>query len=290
MKGIILAGGNGKRLYPATQAISKHLIPIYDKPMIYYPLSILMLVGICEVLIITTQEDEHLYRKLLKDGKQFGISIQYAVQNQPRGLAEAFIIGENFIGSDDVCLILGDNFFYGPGMSEIIEDAMHKLTGAVIFGAFMNNPSAFGVVEFDENMKILSVEEKPLEPKSSYAVPGLYLYNNQVIQIAKEVEESERGELEITDINKKYLEKNMLDLQLLDRAITWIDTGTYKGLLEASKFVEAIQARQGIYISCIEEIAYRNGLINRDEMMAFIDNYSSSEYGEYLLKIVNEID
>ena len=263
MKGIILAGGTGSRYYPVTKAVSKHLLPIYDKPLIYYPLSVLMLAGIREVLIISSQLYIDSYKRLLGDGKRIGIKIEYAVQETPRGIADAFIVGEEFIDGDDVCLILGDNFLYGPNLTKILSGAMENNEGATIFGFHVKDPGAFGVVEIDGFHKVLSIEEKPKEPKSNYAIPGIYIYNNSVIEIAKNIGFSERGELEITDVNKKYLEMGKLKVQIMGRGMVWLDTGTPDGMMEASEFVRTLQKSHGFYIACIEEIAWRRGYIRR---------------------------
>ncbi len=266
MKGIILAGGSGTRLYPMTKVISKHIIPLYDKPMIYYPLSVLMLAGIRDILIISTPRDLGVFKKLFADGRKLGINIKYAVQNKPRGIAEAFIIGETFIGSDNAALILGDNIFYGYGFSERLKEFADIKEGALIFGYHVSNPRDFGVVEFDKDLNVVSIDEKPKHPKSNYAVPGLYFYDNNVISMAKELKPSARGELEITDINTKYLKKGKLKVEILGRGMAWLDTGTPSGLLNAANFVETVQKRQGLYIACIEEIAFRQGLINKKQL------------------------
>lgn len=288
MKGIILAGGRGSRLYPMTKAVSKQLLPIYDKPMIYYPLSVLMLARIRDILIISTPEDLPNYERLLGDGSSLGISITYKVQDTPRGLADAFLLGAEFIGTDSVCLILGDNVFYGQDMSRILWKAMETKTGATIFGYPVKDPKAFGVVEFDKNGKVLSIEEKPQNPKSDYAVPGLYFYDNKVVEIAKNITPSARGELEITAINNVYLERGELNVQLLGRGMAWLDTGTPEGMLKASEFVEAVQDRQGFYISCIEEIAWRRGFISKEQLRDIGESLKMTEYGQYILSLTEE--
>jgi glucose-1-phosphate thymidylyltransferase len=285
MKGIILAGGSGSRLRPITQVMSKHLLPIYDKPMIYYPLSVLMLAKIREILIISTPEHIGLYRQLLGDGSWLGLEISYAVQTHPRGLADAFIVGEEFIAGDKVALILGDNVFYGQGFTPVLQNAASLADGAVIFGYFVQNPQEFGIVEFGEDMSVLSLEEKPVYPKSNYAIPGLYFYDESATQLAKELKPSARGELEITDLNREYLKRGKLKVKLLGRGFAWLDTGTHDGLLEASNFVGTIQKRQGLYIACIEEIAYHMGYIRREELMSLSQRYKNTEYGNYLKRI-----
>lgn len=288
LKGIILAGGSGTRLYPITKSISKQLVPIYDKPMIYYPLSVLMLAGIKEILIISTPQDIRQFKELLSDGSSLGLSLSYAVQEEPRGLAEAFIIGEEFIGFDKVALVLGDNIFYGQGFSETLSRAVSVDDGAVVFGYYVMNPEDYGVVEFDSTGKAVALEEKPAYPRSNYAVPGLYFYDNAVVEIAKNVEPSHRGELEITSINEEYLRRGQLKVQVLGRGMAWLDTGTHSSLLKASNFVEAVQNRQGLYIACIEEIAYRKGYINEQQLLALAEPLKKTDYGQYLIRLTDQ--
>ena len=285
MKGIILAGGKGTRLYPMTKAVSKQLLPIYDKPLIYYPLSTLLLAGIRDILIISTPEDTPVYERLLGDGKKMGISITYKVQDKPRGLADAFIIGEEFIGDDSVCLVLGDNVFYSRGFTKILNDAMENNKGATIFGYPVKDPRAFGVVEFDEERNVVSIEEKPEHPKSNYAVPGLYFYDNRVVEIAKNVKPSARGEIEITAVNNAYLELKELKVKLFDRGVAWLDTGSPSGMLQASQFVQTVQSVQGLYVSCIEEIAWHRGFISTDELRKIGEELRMTDYGQYILSI-----
>lgn len=285
MKGIILAGGAGTRLYPSTLAVSKQILTVYDKPMIYYPMSTLMLANIREVLIISTPRDIVVYEELFGDGSQLGMQITYAVQDQPRGLADAFIIGEEFIGDDSVCLVLGDNIFYGYGFSERLEKAASRKNGATIFGYHVSNPKEFGVVEYDRDWNVLSIEEKPAEPKSNYAVPGLYFYDNDVIAIAKSVKPSARGEIEITSINNEYLRRGTLKVELFGRGMAWLDTGNHRAMLDAANFIEAVQTRQGLYVACLEEIAFNNGFINREQLLDRASRLKTTEYGQYLYKI-----
>lgn len=288
MKGIILAGGKGTRLYPMTYAVSKQLLPIYDKPLIYYPLSVLMLADIRDILIISTPEDIPVYENLLGDGSRLGLKFTYKIQDKPRGLADAFIVGEDFIGNDKVCLILGDNVFYGQNLTGLLNKAKNFKKGATIFGYPVKNPRNFGVVEFDENNKVISIEEKPKNPKSKFAVPGLYFYDNKVVEIAKSVKPSGRGEIEITSVNNAYLENGELDVILLGRGMAWLDTGTPEGMLKAAEYVEAVQSRQGLYISCIEEIAWRRGFINDDKLKEIGESLKMTSYGKYILSLLDD--
>lgn len=289
MKGIILAGGTGTRLYPMTKSISKQILPIYDKPMIYYPLSVLMLAGIREVLIISTPRDLRCFEELFQDGSELGMKIEYKVQKKPNGLAEAFIIGEDFIGNDNVALVLGDNIFFGQAFSPILKNAAKLENGAEIFGYLVKDPRAYGVVEFDKNRNVISIEEKPENPKSKYAVPGLYFYDNSVVEKAKSIKPSKRGELEITDLNRLYLEEKTLKVNLLGRGFAWLDTGTHKNLLQASNFIETIQERQGNYVACIEEIAYRNGWISNEDLLRLAESLLKTDYGKYLIEVSQEV-
>ncbi len=288
MKGIILAGGSGTRLYPITRSISKQIIPVFDKPMIYYPLSVLMLAGIREILIISTPTDIGLYEDLLKDGSQLGLKISYKIQPSPDGLAQAFILGDDFIGDDSVSMILGDNIFYGYNFSSILEDAANIKDGAIVFGYYVNDPNRYGVVEFDNDNKVISIEEKPEHPKSNYAVTGLYFYSNDVVEKARNLKPSARGELEITDLNRLYLEEDRLNVKLLGRGFAWLDTGTHDSLLQASNFIATIEKRQGLKVSCIEEIAFNKGFINRDQLLELADPLTKNQYGEYLLRLAGK--
>ena len=288
MKGIILAGGSGTRLYPVTKGVSKQLLPIYDKPMIYYPLSVLMLAGIQDILIITTPEDQSSFIRMLGDGKEFGINLSYAVQPSPDGLAQAFIIGEEFIGSDSVCLILGDNIFWGQGFTPILKSAASRNSGASVFGYQVKDPERFGVVAFDENQKAISLEEKPENPQSNFAVTGLYFYDNDVVEMAKKVKPSHRGELEITTLNQMYMERGDLNVEVLGRGFAWLDTGTHESLLEAAMFVETIEKRQGYKIACLEEIAFNHGWLTLDQVMNTARELSKNSYGQYLLRLIND--
>jgi glucose-1-phosphate thymidylyltransferase len=288
MKGIVLAGGSVTRLYPVTKSISKQIIPVYDKPMIYYPLSVLMLAGIREILIISTPQDIHLYENLLGNGDDLGIKLEYAIQPSPDGLAQAFIIGEEFIGNDKVCMVLGDNIFYGFDFSRTLREAASLEDGAVVFGYYVNDPERYGVAEFDSKGKVLNLEEKPTQPKSNYAVTGLYFYSNDVVKKSKSLKPSKRGELEITDLNRLYLEEERLSLKMMGRGMAWLDTGTHDSLLEASNFIATIENRQGLKIACLEEIAFRNGYISREQLLKLAEPLKKNHYGEYLIKIANE--
>ena len=289
MKGIILAGGSGTRLYPVTKSISKQIIPVYDKPMIYYPLSTLMLAGIQEILIISTPQDIVLYENLLGSGEDIGLKLEYAIQPSPDGLAQAFIIGEKFIGTDPVCMVLGDNIFYGFDFSRTLREAATITDGAVVFGYYVNDPERYGVAEFDQNGQVISLEEKPSEPKSNYAVTGLYFYGNDVVEKAKGLKPSKRGELEITDLNRLYLDEKRLSLKLMGRGMAWLDTGTHDSLLEASNFIATIENRQGLQVACLEEIAYRNGYITREQLLKLAELLKKNNYGKYMIKIANEL-
>lgn len=288
MKGIILAGGSGTRLYPITQVVCKQLLPVYDKPMIYYPLSTLMLAGIKEILIITTPEDQALFKTLMGDGSAWGLKLHYRIQERPEGLAQAFIIGEEFIGDDSVCLVLGDNIFFGHGLPELLTSAVSRKSGATVFGYYVKDPERYGVVEFDKNKSALSIEEKPQNPKSNYAVTGLYFYDNEVVDIAKNLKPSKRGELEITDVNKIYLKRNKLSVEIMGRGFAWLDTGTHNSLVEATLYIKTIEDRQGLKVGCVEEIAYRMGYINREQLVQSADKLVKSGYGEYLKTIACE--
>ena len=290
MKGIILAGGSGSRLFPITRGVSKQLLPVYDKPMIYYPLSVLMLAGIREILVISTPEDLPIFKRILKDGTQLGLAFSFKEQPRPEGLAQAFIIGEEFIGSDTVGLILGDNIFYGPSLSKILQNAVKLEEGGLIFGYLVKDPERYGVVDFDNSGKVIGIEEKPKKPKSNYAVPGLYFYDNKVIEIAKSLKPSERGELEITDVNMAYLRQKKLNVELLGRGYAWLDTGTHEALQQAASYVQAIQERQGLKIACLEELAYRLGYITRDQLANLAEDMMQNDYGRYLLEIAKDVE
>jgi glucose-1-phosphate thymidylyltransferase len=290
MKGIILAGGSGTRLYPVTKAISKQIVPIYDKPMIYYPMSVLMLAGIKDILIISTPRDIVVFKELFGDGSSLGLSISYAIQEAPKGLAEAFIIGEEFIKKDKVCLILGDNIFHGQSFGKILDDAVELEEGALIFGYYLKKPEDYGVVEFNNSGKVISIEEKPKRPKSHYAVPGLYFYDNEVVKIAKNIKPSARGEIEITEVNNSYLKKGKLNVKLLGRGMAWLDTGTHNTMLEASNYVNVVQKRQGLYIACLEEIAFRKGYISKEQLIELAEPLMKSEYGIYLRQVLSELE
>ncbi|MBT9262959.1 glucose-1-phosphate thymidylyltransferase RfbA [Lacticaseibacillus paracasei] len=288
MKGIILAGGSGTRLYPITEAVSKQLVPVYDKPMIYYPLSTMMLAGIRDILVISTPRDIDRFQDLLKDGSQLGLNITYKVQDKPNGLAESFIVGADFIGDDSVCLILGDNIFYGSGLSKLVQRSAAKTSGATVFGYQVNDPERFGVVSFDDEHHVKSIVEKPEHPASNFAVTGMYFYDNQVVDIAKNLKPSPRGELEITDVNKAYLERGQLDVELLGRGYAWLDTGTHESLHEAASFIETVQKRQNLKIACLEEVAYRMGYINRDQLRELAQPLKKNDYGQYILRLADE--
>jgi glucose-1-phosphate thymidylyltransferase len=290
MKGIILAGGSGSRLFPITRGVSKQLLPVYDKPMIYYPLSVLMLAGIREILVISTPEDLPIFKRILKDGAQLGLTFSFKEQPRPEGLAQAFIIGEEFIGSDTVGLILGDNIFYGPSLSRILQNAVKLEEGGIIFGYLVKDPERYGVVDFDSSGNVIGIEEKPKKPKSNYAVPGLYFYDNKVVEIAKSLKPSERGELEITDVNLSYLRQKKLKVELLGRGYAWLDTGTHEALQQAASYVQAIQERQGVKIACVEELAYRLGYITNDQLANLAEDMMQNDYGQYLLEIANDIE
>ncbi len=291
MKGIVLAGGSGTRLYPVTKGVSKQLLPIYDKPMVYYPISILMLAGIREILIISTPDDLPGFKRLLGSGKELGVSFSYVEQPSPDGLAQAFILGETFIGTDSVCMVLGDNIFYGHGLPELLKSAMENVEKeqmATVFGYYVNDPQRYGVAEFDKNGNVISIEEKPADPKSNYAVVGLYFYNNDVIQVAKNIKPSARGELEITTVNQEYLKQNRLKVELMGRGYAWLDTGTHESLIDASNFVATIENRQGLKISCLEEIAYKSGFINKEQLLELAKPLAKNQYGQYLIKLANQ--